>query len=230
LVVIDADPGCPADNTVVASVNVAASGLDSVEYDPIDHKVYVTVPRESAIGVVDANQNVLITTLTGLPSGLEQPRYNPSDGMLYVVVRDANMLLQFDPAGDVLVRQTELPIACGPNGLAINPKNSLALLGCNTQRTVFWDLRQWQLVSTVDNVGAGDAAIYDAGVDRFMFAAQGFHRGPGLGLFDGNGTFVLNVPTIAISHQVALDETNWMVYTVVGPLGVFRLPGVIDPS
>src|SRR6266568_1089547 len=224
LVVIDATPGSDSDNTVIASIDVATSGPNSVEYDPTDHKVYVTVPFDNAIGVVDSLQNTLIKTFTGMPGGLEQPRYNPADGMLYVAMRDANSLLQFDPTNDVLVRQTELPVACGPNGLAINPSNNLALLGCNEQRTVFWDLAQWQVANVVDNIGAGDAAIYDANVDRFIFAAQGFHRGPVIGLFDGNGQFITNVPTSSISHQVAFDETNMMVYTVVGQLGAFRLP------
>ena len=176
LVVIDVTPGSATANTVIASIDIGASGLDSVEYDPTDHNVYATAPRENTIGVVDAHTNVLTKTFTSMPRGLEQPRYNPGDGVLYVVVRDANMLLQFDPVNDVLVRQTELPIACGPNGLAINPTNGLALLGCNAQRTVFWDLKQWQPVNEVDNVGAGDAAVYNARVDRFMFAAQAFHR------------------------------------------------------
>lgn len=224
LAVIDVTPGSTSDNTVIASIEVAASGLDSIEYDPIDHKVYVTVPRDNMIGVVDTDRNVLIKTFASMPSGLEQPRYNRGDGMLYVAVRDANMLLQFDPVNDVLVRQTELPIACGPNGLAINPTNGLALLGCNAQRTLFWDLTQWQLTNEVDNVGAGDAAIYNARVDRFMFAAEAFHRGPAIGFFDGTGHFITNVPTSTLSHQVAFDEANMMVYTVVGPLGIFRLP------
>jgi hypothetical protein len=184
----------------------------------------VTVPHDNMMRVVDADHDELIKTFTGMPGGLEQPRYNPTDGMLYVVVRDANMLLQFDSVHDALVRQAELPIDCGPNGLAINPSTDLALLGCDAQRTVFWDLQQWQLNSVVDDVGAGDAAIYDAHADRFMFAAQGFYRGPVIGFFDGSGNFLTNVPTSSISHQVAFDETNRLVYTVTGPLGVFPIP------
>ena len=99
---------------MIALVNVAATGLDSIEYDPTDHKVYVTAPGENTIGVVDTETNTVITEFTGLPGGLEQPRYNSADGMLYVVVRDANMLLQFDPSTDALVRQAELPVRCGP--------------------------------------------------------------------------------------------------------------------
>lgn len=57
-----------------------------------------------------------------------------------------------------------------------------------------------------------------------MFAAQGFHRGPVIGLFDGNGQFLTNVPTSSISHQVAFDEANLIVYAVLGPLGAIRLP------
>jgi YVTN family beta-propeller protein len=224
LAVIDANPISATGNAVLASVQVAGSGLDTLEYDPGDHKVYVTVPGENTIGVVDTDTNTVIKTFTGLPSGLEQPRYNSADGMLYVVVRDANMLLQFDPSTDALVRETELPVECGPNGLAINPANDLALLGCSTQHTVFWDLAQWQIAGVVDNIGSGDAAIYDSSVDRFMFAAQGFHRGPVIGFFDGDGQFLTNVPTTTTSHQIAFDETNRMVYTVVGPLGVFPLP------
>jgi DNA-binding beta-propeller fold protein YncE len=182
------------------------------------------VPGENTIGIVDTDTNAVVKTFTGLPNGPEQPRYNSADGMLYVVARDANMVLQFDPSTDALVRQTELPSECGPSGLAINPVNELALLGCSTHRTVFWDLAQWQVSSVVDNVGSGDAAIYVPNVDRFMFAAEGFHRGQVIGFFDGNGQFLTNLPTTPISHQIAFDETNRNVYCVVGPVGAFPLP------
>jgi hypothetical protein len=45
---------------------------------------------------------------------------------------------------------------------------------------------------------------------------------------DDTGQFVANMPTTQVSYQVAFDEANMMVYTVVGPFGVFPLPGSND--
>jgi hypothetical protein len=86
-------------------------------------------------------------------------------------------------------------------------------------------------------VGAGDAAIYDAKVN-FFFATSNFSKGGALGVFGGSPVrWVANAPTAVGSHTVAYDETNRGVYTVneqpgqagviafYGPLGREPPPG-----
>jgi hypothetical protein len=119
---------------------------------PVDHKVYLTDPRDHLLAAEDASASRLIRTLDNLPDGLEQPRYNSAAGQFYESGRDANMVQQFDPT--MLVKQTPIGDDCRLAGLAINASQGLALLGCQTQHTDFWDLRSGRMVATVDHAGS----------------------------------------------------------------------------
>jgi hypothetical protein len=45
-----------------------------------------------------------------------------------------------------------------------------------------------------------------------------------MGILDGSGNFITNVPTTFASHQVGYDQTNHMVYTLGGGLVEFPTP------
>src|SRR5207245_827354 len=137
---------------------------------------------------------------------------------------DQNAVFQFDPTKDVLVKKFDVGVKCNPNGLAINPKTNQALLGCSVGRagskdapvTVSWDLAAGKAITTFDQVGAGDSAIYVAKIDRFYFGAHNFNRGSVIGVFTGSPAikFVTNVPTGEFSgaKNLAYDETNDLIY------------------
>ena len=72
--------------------------------------------------------------------------------------------------------------------------------------------------------GGADAVIYNAKADRFFAARSGYHRGPVMGMFDGSGNFITDVPTTSVSHEVGFDQTNDVVYTEGGGLIWFQIP------
>jgi len=132
---------------------------------------------------------------------------------------DQNVVFEFDPRKDVLVKKWDVGAACNPNGLAINPKTNQALLGCSNKKTpmtVLWDLKTKKVVTTFTQAGAGDMTVYNAKDNLFFFAASNFPRGAVLAVFTGgpNVRFIGGAPTAVGSHAVGYDQTNRVVYTL----------------
>jgi hypothetical protein len=228
MAILDADPTSSTYGKEFATIYLGPGGTDELDYDPVDHKVYITDVGDHNIGSVDANTNQLIKVYSGFADGqIEQPRWNPTDGMFYVAFRATNKLAKFNPKTDTLVSLTDLGVPCTPSGVAIKPTTNMALLGCRAvpgPGLVYWNLTTNTLDHTVPNVTGVDGAIYNAKTDRFFAAASRWHRGPVMAILDGSGNFLTNVPTTIQSHQVGFDQTNRVIYTLGGGLVSFTSP------
>ena len=218
IAIIDIAPESSTLNTVVAKVSTGGKKrADELDYDPKDKKIYVANSDDGIVTVIDATTNKIVKKFENVGDGLEQPRYDSADGMIYMTSSDQNAIIQFDPTKDVLVKKFDVGTKCNPNGIAINPTTNQAMLGCSSRSAnslVLWDIAGGKVLSTFEQAGAGDAAIYSAAVDRFVVAASNFNRGAVAAFFTGSPVkFVTNVETAVGSHGIALDETNKIVYT-----------------
>ncbi len=219
VVIIDIDPASMHKNAIIARLSTGGKKrTDEMDYDPVTMKLYAANSDDGIVVSVDAVQNKIVQKFTNMGDGLEQPRYNPADHMMYMTSSDQNMLFQFDPKTDVLVKKFPVGVSCAPNGLAINPKTGQALLGCSDKKAghvVVWDLKAGQLGAVIPEIWAGDAVFYSAKDNIFLFAAANRPTGAILGVFTGgpNVSFVGGAPTYVGSHAVAYDETNRVVYT-----------------
>jgi DNA-binding beta-propeller fold protein YncE len=233
LAIVDVDQNSPTANTVIGRVvSGGSTRMDELDYDPVDKKIYVANSNDGIITAVDAVSNQIITQWTNQGDGLEQPRYNPADGMMYMTSSDQNAIFVFDPRSDTLVGKLDVVDQCNPNGLAINPNNGMAVLGCSNAanpHAAVWDIQQRKVVSTIRQTGRVDGALYSPTADRFMLASRYF-RGPAITVISGDGKFVTNVgPTDTNSHQVAFAQANSMLFTIMIPdgkpsLAAFALP------
>jgi YVTN family beta-propeller protein len=213
--VIDVDPASSTFDTVVARVDVGGRGhADLIEFDPLHRKVYVANRNDGFLTVIDAVTNAAVARIDGLGGGLEQPRFNPADGMVYLSGNADNVLYQVDAAADELVRTLDIGEPCHPNGLAINPSTQKAVLANSGRNShcVVWDLAAGKLDAVVEETGGGDGVVYDAVADRFFFAASGFPEGPVVGIFDGEGRFLTNVPSARLASWVAYDRQHELLY------------------
>jgi DNA-binding beta-propeller fold protein YncE len=232
--IIDVASGSPTLNTVVAKISTGGKKrADELDYDPTDKKVYVANSDDGFMTVIDATSNKILKKFDNLGDALEQPRYDSKDGMVYLTSSDQNAIIEFDPTKDVMVKKFDVGTKCSPNGIAINPTTQQGLLGCSSRsanNAVLWDIAGGKVISTFDQAGAGDAVLYSASADRFLFAASNFNRGAVMAIFAGNPVkFLTNVETAVGSHGVAFDETNKIVYTQdqlpnEGALFSFSLP------
>ncbi len=213
--VIDVDPASSAFDTVVARVDVGGRGhADLIDYDPVHRKVYVANRNDGFLTAIDALTHSVVARIDGLGGGLEQPRFDPADGMVYLSGNADNVLYQVDAATDKLVHTFEIGEPCHPNGLAINPATQKAVLANSGRNShcVVWDLAEGKLDAVVEQTGGGDGVVYDPLADRYFFAASGFRDGPVVGIFDGEGRFLTNMPTARLASWVAYDRQHGQLY------------------
>jgi len=233
LAIVDVDQSSPTANTMIAKiVSGGAKRVDELDYDPVDKKVYAANSDDGIVTVVDAVSNQMITQFKDLGAALEQPRYNPADGMMYMTSSDQNAIFQFDPRSDTMMAKLDVGDDCNPNGLAINPNNDMAALGCSNAsnpHAAIWDVKLHKVVSTIRQSGRVDGAIYSPTADRFLLASRYF-RGPAITVISGDGKFVTNVgPTDANSHQVAFDAATNTIFTIMIPKGTPSLAAFALP-
>jgi YVTN family beta-propeller protein len=183
----------------------------------VHRKLYAANSDDNFVSVIDGVSNQIIKRIDGLGDGLEQPRYNAADGMVYLPSTRENLLHQFDPVVDELVQTFDIGDACNPNGLAVNANTNMGLLGCSSrqgyQHAALWDFATQRVVATFDQIGGGNATLYDPIADRFFFTATSEGQ-PLTGIFRGAPVQFLGnvVAGGGGGSSVAFDETNWVVY------------------
>jgi YVTN family beta-propeller protein len=234
--IVDVDPTSSTFMQVLAKIDTGGQArADEGDYDPVDHKLYIANSDDGLVTVVDMVNNTMLTQFQDLGPGLEQPRYNPADGMMYMTGSEENAIYQFDPTTDTMLGKVDVGEACRPNGLAIDPNTNQAVLGCGTrvgEHAALWDFGQQKVVARFDQVGGTDAAIYDGAADVYLTASAGYFRGPSIGVISGTSPrFITRVgPTGPGAHQVAYDEANQMIYTMVPNGSVLGLGGFPLPQ
>ncbi len=215
IAIIDINPASAKFNSVITTIATGGrTRCDEMDYDPVDKKAYVA-NGDNIVTVVDGTTDKMITQIKDLGLGLQQFRYNSKDGFMYLASSAQNMILQFDPKTDVLVKKMDIVDDSNPTGLAINPKTNVGLLGVHStpQHLTFWDFSSQKVKSTSDVAGSPDMVTYDPVADLF-FAACLADQGPVMAIFNGSDEkFITLVPTTPGANKVAYDQTNKMVYT-----------------
>jgi YVTN family beta-propeller protein len=217
--IVNTDEASPNPYAVLATIATNGKGrADLMDYDPASSRLYVSNRDDGFLSVVDVANGAVVGQVANLGL-LEQPRYDSADGMVYAVSNDRNSMFQIDARTLAVVREHQLPVICGPNGLAINPATNQGLIGCgdkDNQAALVWDFRSQKMLRSFDLAGAGDAVIFDAKAQHFYFAAQGFAP-PEIAVFNAAPiTFLTAVPTSSRSHSVAYDEAHRLIYTFDG--------------
>jgi hypothetical protein len=124
---------------------------------------------------------------------------------------------------------------CNPSGIALNPANQDLAIACDAtagaqQFTLVLNATNGAVVANVTQVGGSDEAWYDPKLNHFYVAARDWTANgisqtgktgaaftPVLGVLDGSGNFIGNIPTGAGSHSVAADPTTGNVFVPEPP-------------
>ncbi len=230
--VIDVDPGSPRYQTVVDTLNVHGKlAADLVDYDPVEHRVFVNSPDDGFMTAIDSRTDAIVGRVDNL-SLADQPMYNPADGMLYIGAVDDNQLVKIDPRTLKVVQRYTFDVPCQPHGLAVNPRTNQGLIGCADKDepvTISWDFTREAPIRYFDLAGGGDLLIYDRASNHFVFAASNYAPAE-MAVFSGSPiTYLTSVPTSHKSHDVAYDDVHHVIYTYDGRLREAALWEFPDP-
>ena len=210
--VIVYDLRVPGSQPTVYMVPNITGGTDALDYDPVNHTVYVingSAPYYMT-GVDLVNQQV--STQLKLPASPELMKFNPVDGMIYQVFTDGDNknagagVARYNPYTNTL--SPTWPVACVPHGIDIDPVTNTAIVGCgNANPSVagsnggqaLIDLGSGKILSRFPDVTGTDLLNFNSNNRRWYTAsssnnskttgcsADSGNNVPVIGVFDANG-------------------------------------------
>jgi hypothetical protein len=185
-------------------------GTDALDYDPLNHTVYVingTTPYfMTGIDLV----NRKISSQLALPASPELMRFNPNDGLIYQAITDGdNMgkgqgLYVFDPVANAITAKYLTP-DCTPHGVEIDPVANVALLGCSPGGQVMLDLAHGgSVLKTFPNVTGTDLTAFNPNTRNF-YTGSGSNNIASTGCPTDSSK---NFPLIGIFNVSAMGQGN----------------------
>jgi DNA-binding beta-propeller fold protein YncE len=229
--------------------NAPCENPDSLTYDPVDHKIFVSSPAGQNQVVIDTRTNALLPKpidLSGDKTGddIGHTRYDPVSQRVFVVVqplqpnpKDPNSpwpaakLVAINPVTDNIITSVTLPGECtSAHGLDIDSQQQMAFIACvDSQKLVMVDLRSNKVIGKIQTVGfKPDIVALDNNLHVLFVGCAS-----GVSVFDENGVSSVGLRklkdyTISSSsaHSVAVDENTHTIYiplTDVGGRPVLRI-------
>jgi YVTN family beta-propeller protein len=198
-------------NTQTAVIPTTQDGSDSVAYDPVEKKVYVSNGSSHTITVIDGTNNQVLSQIA-LPGGPELSAYDPFNDTIIQNLSSTNQVAVIDPKTDTIRVVYNLVPGCGPHGVGVDPANQHLVIAC-THMTVIMDAGDGSILSATRHVYGSDVADYNPIDNNFYVAASGFKPSPVLGVLSAaTNDWVQNVPTAAGAHTLVVDPTDGKIY------------------
>ena len=187
-------------------------GTDALEYDPLNHTVYVingTAPYfMTGIDLV----NHKISSQLALPGSPELMRFNPNDGLIYQAITDGDNkgqnqgLYVFDPVMNAITANYLTP-GCTPHGVEIDPASNVALLGCSPGGQVLLDLgKGGAVIKTFPDITGTDLTAFNPNTRNFYTGSGGNNTAAAGCPIDSSK----NYPLIGIFNAPATGQGNFV--------------------
>lgn len=199
-------------NTQTAVVPTNGKTPDAVTYDPTDKKVYVTNGDSNDVTVFDASSLKQVTQIK-LPGGPELSAWDAFDGTVLQNMSGTHQMAKINPATDTIQVVFNMPAGCEPHGVAVNPLNQDAFIGCVGPADVVMNAGDGSIVSASPHAFFSDITCYDPRFQRFAtvsIQAGQVAEFDALRFFDwlGNG----DAKAATGSHNCAIDPSNGWIY------------------
>ena len=200
-------PGLAPDAYALPGVG---GGTDALDYDPLNHTVYVingTAPYYmSGIDLVNRN----IRSQFQLPYSPELLQFNPNDGLIYQAITDGDNsgqnkgLYVFDPVANKITTKYLLS-DCTPHGVEIDPVSNVILMGCSPGPQTMLDLSNGgAVIKAFPSVTGTDLTGYNPNT-RNMYTGSGSNNISTTNCpKDSSG----NYPLIGIFNSPAAGQAN----------------------
>jgi len=232
-------------------VNAPCENPDSLTYDPVDHKLFVSSPGGQNQVVIDTRTNTLLPKPIDLSGDktrddIGHTRYDPVSQRVFVVVQPiqpnpqdpnspwpAAKLVAVNPVTDSIITSVTLPGECkSAHGLGIDSQQQVAFVACvDSHNLVMVDIRSNTVIRGIQPVGfKPDIITLDTHLHvLFVGSASGVsvfdEGGASSGTLKGLGEVVYTISTSS-AHSIAVDENTHIIYiplTDVGGRPVLRI-------
>ena len=178
-------PSAPPVTLTVTGPLGAAFDTDSAEYDPLNHRAYVSNTKSPFfVTVVDLISNTIVDQIP-LPSNPEQQRFNPVDGMIYQSIPDDLTIptggpnaavLRIDPTKSgaaAIVAKFAPPAGCPVRGIDIDVLTNTAVVGCALDAPQFqMDLESGAILASFPQVTGSDHVRFNPNLRRWYTASS----------------------------------------------------------
>jgi hypothetical protein len=178
-------------------------GTDALDYDPLNHTVYV-INGSKPYYMNGINLVTKTVTQFQLPGSPELMRWNPIDGLIYQVITDSDNqnagagVAAYDPVANTM-KPTYLTPGCVPHGIEIDPVTDIALLGCGPGPQTLMNLKTGTVVKSFPQITTTDLTGYNPNT-RDYYTGSGGNKAnlsgcptdsasdiPVIGVFDSKG-------------------------------------------
>jgi hypothetical protein len=195
------------------SIPGITGGTDALDYDPLNHTVYVINGAANFMTGIDLLYKRIVSQFS-LPGTTELMRWSPVDGLIYQIITGGSMgigVAGYDPAKNNLAHF--YPLAnCAPHGIEIDAPTNTALIGCGTNGPQqLMSLKDGSILKTFPDVTGADLLAYNPNLRRF-YAPNG-----------SNVSTTTGCPTLT-------NKTTTPIIGVISPLGTGSLAGVTCSS
>jgi hypothetical protein len=231
--------------------NAPCENPDSLTYDPVDHKIFVSSPAGQNQVVIDTQTNTLLPKpidLSGDKTGddIGHTRYDRVSQRVFVVVQPfqpnpqdpnspwpAAKLVAINPVTDSIITSVTLPGECrSAHGLGIDSPQQIAFVACiDSQKLVMVNIQSNKVIEGIQTVGfKPDIITLDTNLHVLfvgcasgvsIFDESGASRGALKRL--GNRDYTISSSS---AHSLAVDENTHTIYiplTDVGGRPVLRI-------
>ena len=184
---------------------------DELGYDPIERVILVgndaSNPPHATFVSADSYQVLGQIQFPGA-TGLEQPVWNPQlHRFLLNVPASPAYVAVIDPRRMRITKKLTYPRCAGSvNGLALGANQRMLAVGCTAANIL--NAIDGRLINLITQVAGGDQVWYNSGDDRFYVTSTDPSGQTVLGVINGSGQWIQNVPANGVRNVTALASTN----------------------
>ncbi len=203
---------------------------DGLAYDADDRLVFVSDELGSAVEVIDAQTNAVVTRI---PAGgqVGNVQFDPVTKRVYAPIQSRNELIAIEPKSKRVIERFPLPGANHPHGLRIATGESIGYIACDgNDRLLVIDLKSGKLLDTQSLAHDPDVLADDPALRRLYVAG-----GSGImSVFDVTNPRMPNklgdVFVGEDAHSVAVDPVSHRVFAPIPNVDGKAVLRILEPK
>jgi DNA-binding beta-propeller fold protein YncE len=201
---------------------------DGLAYAPTAKRVFVSDEHGDADAVIDAEKNVLVTSIK-LGGGAGNTVYDPDSGHILVAVHEKNELVAIDPATARIIGHYPVAGVEHPHGIALDAAGRLAFVaGEENHVLAVVDLTTMKVLATHSVGDDPDVLAFDTGLKRLYVSAESGN----VSVFRESGKTLVKMGDLSMphAHTVCVDPKTHLVYFPLENISGHPILRIMEPS